>query len=365
MPDVDARSDASFSDASEGDIVSAVVAAERVHALVDALRAVAAEHEAASQNAAETSSANEGAMRARARARRVRYARACRDLTAAIDDDRACAEEASRANARAAVEAFGDADADESARDARTAAVAACERITVERYKTCMFHGVEVRVLETALANGVGARLWNAARTLSRRLARAPETVRGKTVLEVGAGVGTCGILAAKLGARSVTLSDYEEPLLEALDRSVVENGCAETCSAVALDWNRELARAPTPTTDPKRALADDQVFDVIIGSDVLYEREHVRALPACVARRLAPDGECWLVNASRYAGMFEELVDALRACHLRVDVIHDDDTDTDVVDASTRATKVKAWHDGAEKTIRVSRAPRPERDAQ
>ena len=105
MPDVDARSDAS-SDASEGEWIAAVVAAERVHALVDALRAVAVEHESANQNAAESApNANEGAVRARARARRARYARACRDLTAAIDGDRACAEEASRANAREAVEA--------------------------------------------------------------------------------------------------------------------------------------------------------------------------------------------------------------------------------------------------------------------
>lgn len=359
MPDVDARSDAS-SDASEGEWIAAVVAAERVHALVDALRAVAVEHESANQNAAESApNANEGAVRARARARRARYARACRELTAAIDGDRACAEEASRANAREAVEAFGDADADERARDARTVAVAACERAvgSVERYKTCTFHGIEVRVLETALANGVGARLWNAARTLSERLARAPETVRGKTVLEVGAGVGTCGILAAKLGARSVTLSDFEEPLLEALDRSVVENGCAATCSARALDWRRELERAPTPTTNPRRApLADDEVFDVIIGSDVLYEREHVLALPACVDRRLAADGACWLVNASRYAGMFEELVDALRARRLRVDVLHDDDAFLDDA-SSTRPIKVKDWHDDFEKTVRVVRA--------
>ena len=199
--------------------------------------------------------------------------------------------------------------------------------------------------------------MWNAARTLSERLARAPETVRGKTVLEVGAGVGTCGILAAKLGARSVTLSDFEEPLLEALDRSVVENGCAATCSARALDWRRELEREPTPTTNPRRApLADDEVFDVIIGSDVLYEREHVLALPACVDRRLAADGACWLVNASRYAGMFEELVDALRARRLRVDVLHNDDAFLDDA-SSTRPIKVKDWHDDFEKTIRVVRA--------
>ena len=79
MPDVDARSDAS-SDASEGEWIAAVVAAERVDALVDALRAVAVEHESANQNAAESApNANEGAVRARARSTR-RPTRVCPDV---------------------------------------------------------------------------------------------------------------------------------------------------------------------------------------------------------------------------------------------------------------------------------------------
>jgi hypothetical protein len=53
---------------------------------------------------------------------------------------------------------------------------------------------------------------------------------------------------------------------------------------------------------------------------------------------------------------MFEELVDALRARHLRVDVVVDDDAFIDA--SSTRPIKVKDWHDDFEKTIRVSRRP-------
>ena len=210
-----------------------------------------------------------------------------------------------------------------------------------------------MRVLETEIGNGVGAKLWNAAVTLSERLARTPEIVRGKRVLEVGAGVGMCGILCAKLGAAFVTLSDFEDALLDALDRSVADNGVGDACVARAVDWTKEAERLPTPAANPRHVMPDDAAFDVIIGSDVLYERQHVAALPACVDRRLARDGVCWLVNASRYADMFRDLLAAFDARGFDVDVIEDD---LALRRADRESARVKSWHDDGEKTLRCRR---------
>jgi hypothetical protein len=65
-------------------------------------------------------------------------------------------------------------------------------------------NGASVRIREGPLGDGLGARVWAIAHALCRELAGAPAAVAGLDVLEIGAGTGLCGIVAAKLGARRV-----------------------------------------------------------------------------------------------------------------------------------------------------------------
>lgn len=202
---------------------------------------------------------------------------------------------------------------------------------------------VEVRIVETGISNGVGAKAWRAAKTLSRALVAGASDVAGKRVLELGAGCGMCGLVAARLGASSVTMSDFEEPLLDALERSVAMNG-VENARVVALDWTKEVAGEDTPSSVPSRALDSLARFDLIIGSDVLYESQHARALAACVARRVSPGGECVLVNAVRYADLFDDFLVACADAGLHVE------------DINLESRGKTSWHDGAERALRLTR---------
>ncbi|CBN79718.1 conserved unknown protein [Ectocarpus siliculosus] len=73
---------------------------------------------------------------------------------------------------------------------------------------------------ETALGYEVGGDIWCAALLLSAWLLENPQLVQGTRVLELGSGLGLCGIVAGYL-SKSVTLTDYVDELLVNLEHNV------------------------------------------------------------------------------------------------------------------------------------------------
>ena len=209
---------------------------------------------------------------------------------------------------------------------------------------------VEVSIMETKLSNGVGGKLWKAALLLAEQLEDDSEKrggggedgttidVKDKTVLELGAGVGLVGFAAAKLGAKEVVLSDFEAPLLEALRDSVEKNGCSEETTKVRwLDWRADGAtsssdevvgasskKTKTSLLKPPEhflELEDKDTYDVILGSDCLYDSHHAALLPKVIKKRLSPsaDARCRLLGAVRNREMLDALIENFRAENLRV----------------------------------------------
>ena len=77
-----------------------------------------------------------------------------------------------------------------------------------------------------------GCRLWSCAR-LERAARRAESSrIRGRDVLELGAGVGAVGLVCASLGARSVTLTDRDEAALALMHTNARLNGHYDATAA-------------------------------------------------------------------------------------------------------------------------------------
>jgi predicted nicotinamide N-methyase len=128
-----------------------------------------------------------------------------------------------------------------------------------------------------------GLLMWASAVGLAERLAEEPGLVAGKRVLEIGAGVGLPGLVAQSLGG-IVTQTDYQHPALSLCQLNAARNGVAGIRYFLA-DW---------------RAFDHAERYDLLLGSDVLYERALHYELASILARALAPGGIALLSDPLR-----------------------------------------------------------------
>ncbi|KAI1128198.1 S-adenosyl-L-methionine-dependent methyltransferase [Nemania abortiva] len=123
-----------------------------------------------------------------------------------------------------------------------------------------------------------GHRTWEAALHLGSYLLTNPgqNLIRGKSVLELGAGTGFLAILCAKhLGARRVITTDGDEAVVDYLKENLALNDIddGKLIMARTLWWGDELQG-----TWVEQACSSDP-FDVVIGADITYDKVAITAL--------------------------------------------------------------------------------------
>jgi predicted nicotinamide N-methyase len=138
---------------------------------------------------------------------------------------------------------------------------------------------------ETRLPYGVA--LWPSAIALAHEIAARGDEARGRHVLELGAGTGLPGIVAASLGAR-VVQTDRQQAALALCRLNVERNGVAGVEHRLA-DWT---------------AWNDTARYDWIIGSDILYAAAMHPHLTRIFESSLAPGGRILLSDPLRRASL-------------------------------------------------------------
>lgn len=143
------------------------------------------------------------------------------------------------------------------------------------------------------------ADVWPSARVLAARVLR--EAGAGRRLLELGCGSGVVAAAAARAGF-AVTATDY---YAEALDftRVNVWRATGAECETRLVDW---------------RALpADLGHFDLVVASDVLYERPYAALVARTLVHALARGGLALVADPGRLAAA--EFVEQARALGLDV----------------------------------------------
>ena len=106
---------------------------------------------------------------------------------------------------------------------------------------------------------------WASGLAVARYLAEFPHWVKGKRVLDFGAGSGVAAIAAVKAGALEVVACDLDPLALDACRANAALNG-------VALGYSSDF-------------FAEDDRFDLILVADVLYDRANLPLLDAFLGR--------------------------------------------------------------------------------
>ena len=140
-----------------------------------------------------------------------------------------------------------------------------------------------------------GVALWPSAMALAHELATRPDEISGRKVLELGAGTGIPGIVAASLGGR-VVQTDRDELALQLCRRNGERNGVKAIEYRLA-DWT---------------AWDDAECYDWILGSDILYGESLHSHLRRIFEANLAPGGRLLLSDPFRSVSLrFLEAMEA------------------------------------------------------
>jgi predicted nicotinamide N-methyase len=139
------------------------------------------------------------------------------------------------------------------------------------------------------------AELWPSALALARFVGG--RALRAARTLELGCGLGLPSLAAAAAGGR-VLATDWSPESVAMTARNAERNGLA--VETLRCSWTAPgplLARGP---------------WDLVLASDVLYERRNGETLLPLLPRLLAPRGEVWLAEPGRPpAAAFLERVEA------------------------------------------------------
>jgi predicted nicotinamide N-methyase len=136
---------------------------------------------------------------------------------------------------------------------------------------TIRLQGVSSALGQTLASTGLT--VWLAARQLAEYLWQIRASLAGQRIVELGSGLGLCGLLCSLLASGSVVLTDGGEEFTPTaqtvLQQQVQRNSSTRTapCTVQVLTWGEHEQFIEQHRTAP---------FDLIIAADVLYEAEAV-----------------------------------------------------------------------------------------
>ncbi|KAF5536169.1 FAM86A [Fusarium napiforme] len=166
-----------------------------------------------------------------------------------------------------------------------------------------------------------GLRTWEAALHLGSYLCQNRHIVKGKRVLELGAGTGYLSILCANfLDSQHVIASDGSDDVINNLPDNLFLNDLQDSTQVTPMDvkWGHALMGTEEEKWNGGRPI------DVVLGADITYDKSVIRALIGTLREvfDLHPHVEVFISATQRNEKTFQAFLDQCQANGLAVEVI-------------------------------------------
>jgi predicted nicotinamide N-methyase len=139
------------------------------------------------------------------------------------------------------------------------------------------------------------AKLWASSKALTQYLFEHPELVRGKKVIEIGAGIGQPSFAIAAI-CKEIVISDHNKDAVELITKNIHHLGC-NNATAMCLDWN---------------VFPESIKADVILLSDINYAPEQFEPLLKLILQYILDGSEIIIATPQRImASSFIEKIES------------------------------------------------------
>lgn len=148
------------------------------------------------------------------------------------------------------------------------------------------------------------SQVWPAAKALAQFLVLHPETIMGKNVVELGAGLGLPSLVAGRY-ANTVLCTDIAPEAVAAVDASINYLGLKNVCSRT-IDWSH---------------LPEDLSAEVVLLSDINYKPAVFQLLQTLVSSFLQ-NGSCILLSTPQRLMAKEFILPLLQHCLQQEEIV-------------------------------------------
>lgn len=150
-----------------------------------------------------------------------------------------------------------------------------------------------------------GFKLWECEKDLSKYLYDIKDSIVKKDILELGCGSGLAGILCSLLNCNSVYLQDYNKEVLQYYTIPNIKLNNCNNCILLNGAWDNfdNILRNNCFDINNNTIKSDINKFQIILGSDILYENINYEALLNIFKKYLSLEGIIIIATKAYYFG--------------------------------------------------------------